>query len=316
MTDSNPWLNMQRSTQRRIESNLDLFWITDLEGRYGLFIRSGLYENLYPICDLQGIYILKRNSERYGELFLILNSKEDWQMFYILCEDLISIANKHSDESEMLSAVEIRLKRWQKLLKQNRNQEMTLERQMGLFSELTCLKEIIIKNVSPSNAVTTWVGADFDKQDFLLDNVIIEVKSYRTSKNPVVHISSIYQLFSDKEPILLLVYELTQSDNGRSIEDLVEEINELLEKEIHQVKELFESKLIDYGYIPEIFKSPLFKFIIDKSKVYHVTENFPKISPADIKSQISDVKYSIDLEKCKDFEISKDTMNSKIRGEL
>jgi len=250
----NPWKGMSESSQRRVDnkSNHDLFWITDLEGRYGFYLKSNLlFKNIDKTANLKGILVLKRNSSNNGELFLILNDKEDWQIFYSLCEDLISVTHKYEKDDAMVSAVEVRLNRWQRLLKQNRNNEMSLEKQMGLFGELSCIIQILQPNIGVIPAIISWVGADFDKQDFLLDEAIIEVKAYRTSKSPVVKISSLKQLFSEKEPIYLLTYGLSQSENGESIETLVSKINKLLEDKPNEIKEIFEDKLLEYGYIPE-----------------------------------------------------------------
>jgi len=303
----NPWLNMQESAQRRIESitNHNIFWVTDLEGKYGFCLQSkNLFESIKPPASLNGISILKRNSAyNIGELFLILNNKEDWQIFNSLCEDLISITHKYDSDEAMINAVEVRLKRWQQLLKQDRNQDMSLERQMGLFTELLCLKDIITPKIGIEQAVTSWVGADFDKQDFLLDNAIIEVKSYRTTKSPIINISSLQQLHSDKEPIFLLTYSLMQSDNGTAINSIVKDIEKLLENEPEDVLNIFDNKLLEYGYIPEIVKTPFYKFIVDKTKAYYVSDDFPKLSPEYIKSQIIKVKYSIDLIQCEEFEV-------------
>jgi len=303
----NPWYKMKESSQRRIEfkTQHNLFWITDLEGKYGFCLQSkNLFDNIDSPANLKGISILKRNSAyNYGELFLILNDKEEWQIFYALCEDLISITHQYDNDEAMISAVEVRLKRWQQLLKQDRNQDMSLERQMGLFSELLCLKDVVFPQTGIEQSIVSWVGADFDKQDFLLNNAIIEVKSYRTSKSPIIHISSLQQLYSDKEPLFLLTYGLTQSENGLSINNLVDEINELLENKSTEIKDLFDNKLVEYGFIPEIIKTPLYKFIVDKNRVYFVSDEFPKILPYDIKSQIIDVKYTIDLLQCHEHEI-------------
>lgn len=310
--NKNPWLQMEESSQRRIEfkNQHNLFWITDLEGKYGFCLQSkNLFKNIKPPANLNGISILKRNSpHEHGELFLIVNNNEDWQIFYSLCIDLISITHKYENDEAMVNAVEIRLKRWQQLLKFDRNKDMSLERQMGLFSELMCLKDYILPKIGIKQAITSWVGADFDKQDFLLDHAIIEVKSYRTTKAPIINISSLYQLHSDKEPLYLFTYSLMQSENGLSIDMIVKEINLLLENESNEIITIFENKLLEYGFIPEIIKTPLFKFIIDKMRAFEVSEEFPKISPQDIKSQIVSVKYSIDLLQCQEFEFNIDNI--------
>jgi hypothetical protein len=311
----NPWGEMIESSQRRVDSSSshNLFWITDLQGNYGFCLQTGkIFEDTEQTVSLRGISILKRNSIKgYGELFLILNKKEDWQIFHTLCEDLVAVTHRYDADDKMISAVEVRLQRWQQLLKKYRSNEMSLEKQMGLFTELLTLKDIIADGIGIKEAIISWVGPDFDKQDFLLDDLVIEVKSHRTSKGPVVHISSLHQLNSEKIPLFLISFGLTRTENGRSIEDVVSNIKRILEKESYDYLSLFENKLMEYGYIPEIIKEPLFKFIVDSKKAFSISEEFPKILPESIQSQITSVKYSVDLSKCIKFEIEMNDIFNK-----
>jgi len=204
----------------------------------------------------------------------------------------------------MINAVEIRLKKWQELLKIDTTSKLTIEKQMGLFSELLCLKEIIIPKKGILQAVISWVGPEFDKQDFLLDHSAVEVKSFRVSKGPIVSISSLQQLQCEKETLYLLVYGLTPSDKGISLDFIIDSIKELINQNANfDTLTLFENKLKDYGYIPELINEPLQKFISNTPKAYIVSESFPKINPKDVKSPIISVKFSIDLSKCVEFEI-------------
>ncbi len=302
---------MIESSQRRIDSETlhNLFWITDLAGNYGFYLRRNRpFETIETIAKLKGILIVKRNSQNgVGELFLILKNKEDWQIFYTLCEDLVAVAHRYDSEDKMISAVEVRLKRWQQLLKQDMTKEMTLEKQMGLFTELLCLRDIVAPKVGLRQAVFSWVGPESDKQDFLIDNAVIEVKSYRTSKSAIVHISSLHQLHCEKEPLFLISYGMTRSDDGLSIENISHEIKEMLYDEAPDVLDTLDNKLMKYGYIPEIIREPLYQFIVDKRRVFFVSDKFPKISPSDVKSQIVTVSYSIDLSKCTEYEVNIDS---------
>jgi hypothetical protein len=153
-----------------------------------------------------------------------LNEKEDWQIFHALCEDLISVSEKHKVCAKMQYAVENRLLRWKQLLKSQHIPKMTLERQMGLFSELLCLRNVAAAEHGLKSAVNAWVGPEFDKQDFSFESSAVEVKSFRSSKGSTVSISSIGQLDCPKERFYLLAYGLTCCDNGESIADIVEDI--------------------------------------------------------------------------------------------
>ncbi len=275
-----------------------------MRGEYGFYIQTAkAFDDTKWTINLKGISVLKRNSEdERGELFLVLNNKDDWQIFKVLCDDLIAEALRCGSDEKMISAVETRLKRWQRLLKQELHRELTTEVQMGLFSELLCLRDVVAPKIGIEQAVHSWVGPDLDKQDFLMDKSAVEVKSYRTSKGAVASISSAQQLSSDKEFLFLIAYGLTPTENGLSIEDIAESVKDLLKTSPNEIFDLFESKLAQYGYIPELIKEPLLKFITDKSRAYAVTDEFPKIDSKDIHSQIISVKYSIDLSRCAEFE--------------
>lgn len=314
MTSSeNPWNQMPDSTQRRVDADIshDMYWIADYQGRYGFYLRTPKsFDDGISIPSLRGITAVKRTSpEGYGELFLILNDKDDWEIFKILCNDLINTALQCGIDEEIIDAVEIRLRRWHLLLKRERQKELTLEIQMGLFSELLCLRDSIAPKIGIKQAADSWVGPNFDKQDFLLENSAAEVKSYRTSRGPIVEISSAKQLSSEKDSLYLITYGLTNSETGLTIKDVAESISAILSAQSSQDLDAFENKLMNYGYIPEILKEPLVKFKVDKIRAYLVTNDFPKINPQDLKSQIVSVKYSIDLTLCAEFEIEFDSIS-------
>lgn len=310
MTSLNPWASMPTSSQRRIdfETQHNLFWVKDYEDNFGFCLQSKtgftIDENT---IKLRGILILKRkNDEDIVELFLILSKKEEWEIFLALCEDLVAVTRKYKSDVEMITAVENRLKRWQQLLKQERNHELTIEKQMGLFSELLCLRDFVAKKVGIKQSIKSWGGPESDKQDFLLEDSVIEVKSHRTSKGNFAYISSYHQLNCEKEPLYLFSYALTPSESGLTIEDISQSIRIILSNESNEVIDLFENKLIDYGYIPEIHKGPLHKFTLDKLNVYYVSNSFPKIN--DVTNQIVEVKYTIDLSRCSEFEVKLSTL--------
>ena len=306
-----PWNSMAPSSQRRVNSqiNHDIFWITDVNGNYGFCIRARKIPFVSNKIRLKGISILKRYNEEYVELFLVLNDKKDWQIFNVLCKDLIEVAKLYDNDERMINATEIRLKRWQQLLKHERNKEFPLEKQMGLFSELLCLKDTIAPKVGIKRAIKSWVGPDYDKQDFLLDNSIIEVKSYKTTKGDIINISSKEQLFSEKDPFYLLTYALTFSEQGDTVEDIVNSIKQVLTAEFdYDILDIFEIKLMDYGFIPEIIVEPLQNFKVDKTRAFYISDEFPRISPQNIMKQIISVKYAIDLSDCAEFEINIDSL--------
>lgn len=307
----NPWADMPFSSKRRIEewSERNLFWITDQKGAYGFNIHSSEpFDDRSANLRLQGIDIGKRNTDAGADFFLVLSKNDDWQIFHVLCSDLISAAINTASDRAMISAIEARLRRWQQLLKSDLQRQLTIETQMGLFSELLCLRDVIASKIGIGNAVRKWGGPNSDKQDFICDLSAVEVKSYPSSRGPTVTISSAQQLWSDKDSLYLVAYGVSQSDTGETIEDLDNEILFLL-KENDTAKELFEAKVGQYGFVPEIHIGDLARFVADARRFYLVSESFPRIDPGLLAGEITAVKYLIDLARCGRFEVGENALN-------
>ena len=99
---------------------------------------------------------------------------------------------------------------------------------------------------------------------------------------------------------------MTFSENGETVQDIAEDIRKQLENEDIHTLELFERKLIECEFIPELLETPLEAFIIDYQKNYLVTENFPRIESQKISPFIQKLNYSIELTHCTKFEIAED----------
>jgi hypothetical protein len=306
----NPWDGMPSNSKRRIEqwSERNLFWITDIKGAYGFNIKSSKpFDDRSTKLRLKGIHIGKRNTDDGSDFFLVLARNEDWQLFQVLCSDLISAATNATTDRSMVSAIEARLRRWQQLLKSDVHRQLTTETQMGLFSELLCMRDVIAPKIGLESAVKKWGGPDSDKQDFVCDASAVEVKSYSSSKGPTVMISSAQQLWSDKPAVYLVAYGLSPSDSGETVAELDEEIRNSLGDE--DVKELFEAKVGQYGFVPELNTGELIKFVADARRFYSVCESFPRINPGLLAGEITSVKYSIDLSRCGRFEVTDDILS-------
>ena len=302
----NPWLNMLPDSVRRIDSEIvhNLFWMIDHNGNYGFYLKtSGEFKNTEIDIRLRGISLIKRNFQSTGELFLILNRQNDWELFVSVCKDIISICATKTDNEEMVYAVESRLRRWQAFLMQNVEVSLSLIMQMGLFAELMFLINILIPKKGAAEAITAWGGPEADRQDFSLPDLAVEIKSYKSSRGPFVSISSTHQLFSGSKPLFLIAYGLTEATSGKSINDLISEVDVLLSSESTAVIQLFEHKLIEFGYMPGMIYDVLYKFVVDSSRGFIVEQDFPRIVPHQTPSEIVAINYTIDLQLCTRFEV-------------
>ena len=293
----NPWNDMKNNTRRRVngDNRYDVFWIVDLDGRYTFGIELDFCIKISKkSIKFIGLNTLRKDFKDATKFYIALNDNSNWQLFVLVCNDIISLLNTCNNNKSVLDNIETRLLRWKKFFISN-DDDFGIERQMGLFGELSFLNNIAAKQVGFEEALSSWVGADFDKQDFLFNDCAVEIKTYKASKSPHVTISSAYQLYTTKEKLYLAVYSLSINSQGLSVEDIIKSI----EVKVADV-ESFYKKLFSYGYKSN-FQVELLKFKIDKILFFNVDNKFPKITSIDIDSRIHNVKYTVDLLKCNEF---------------
>ena len=305
---TNPWEGLKPLEKNRVDDiqrKFECFWVVDFTGKYGYYVASKI-PFLLPKnqTKLEGITLSAEDSA----LTLILEDNQKWRLFKHVCDHLSEESSELENASSFIKKVQLILKQWLDMLKFARNKSMTAELQMGLFSELSCLKDVLEPNLEINQAVKSWVGHDKDKQDFLLDNFILEIKSHRTSKSPSANISSAGQLYSEKDPIYILSYALTtNASGGPTVVDLVSEIEALIFKDEENIEliEYFQVQLDNYGYNPEFSnENPALKFLVDSVTCYIVNDDFPKLTQ--IPSEITHLQYAIDLTKCRNFIVNID----------
>lgn len=300
---NNHWAKMQNNTHRRVANvAYDMFYMVDLQGKYAFHIHTDFAYKNPKTLRLKGMVVQNQNSHLGTDLYIALKNNDEWSIFARLCDDLVETANNEQCTQEnLLEVIQNRLEDWREFLLAYKNVEFSLNKQMGLFSELLCLKEIIAKQIGYEKAILHWVGADFHKQDFVFDDEALEVKSYTSSKGAIIEISSVEQLYSEKSKFYLIAYGLSISSNGQTCEDMILYIDRQLQH-LPEIKRLFHKKLLKYGYINST-ENEKYSFIVDNVMIFSVNEKFPKITPINIASAIQKVKYQLNLLQCEEFRI-------------
>lgn len=305
----NPWKDMSRGSQRRASLVHDAYWIKEeLEGNYGLKLSLKRVEESLEIKNLKlkNIDIFENKYDEKVDLYLVLNNLSEHDIFHSLCLDLITECENYNEEVEIYIVVFNRLTRWKNLLLNNKDKSLPMEIQMGLFSELDALLNIAsAETISLKEAILSWGGPDSDKQDFILDNLALEIKSHKTGKNEVIHVSSPQQLFSSKKRLVLRVYSLDIRENGDTIENLIQQIKrELKSNHLYNEMYVFEQKINQYGYKDNLHMDNLYKFNIDKISNFDVKSDFPRVKIEDIPKGIINMKYQLNLNSCKEYLIN------------
>ncbi|MEK4228189.1 PD-(D/E)XK motif protein [Solibacillus sp. FSL H8-0538] len=306
---SNPWEKLTPLTQNRVKNIHQhvIHWVADANNRVGLMIQckeSSFTED--HLIKLKGIQVELDKTSSPNKLILILNDKSDLEIFEVLCKDLISVAAANENDQDMISKMAQRLLRWKKLLQQDLKNSFSPQKQMGLFGELTFIQTVLKDKIGLEESIKNWNGPKFEKQDFVLENSAAEVKTYKTSNEKVVEISSKEQLYTPKENLFLAAFSLSENRAGYTVKDLVNDISENAKDPL--IQELFMNKIEAYGFFPELVKEPLISFIVDDSTYYKIESEFPRIIPGDLSQGIQRLKYTIDLTSCNAFEVEKEEM--------
>lgn len=305
---TNPWSTIQRPDKNLNalladkESLLEFYWAKDAFGNF-LFILHTHLDIMQPkrIPKLNGIKIVLGQMEKTYQLIFTLSSKDDKDIFYALCMDLLNSTKGIDDENIAIGVLLKRLEKWQYFLKHNKN-FINKKQLKGLIGELFFLKKYLLKKFDVDEALNFWKAPLQSVQDFELNNMAIEVKT-KASMNAIM-ISSYEQLFSSLAELYLFVVTLTEAtrkdNNSFNIYDLIAEIKELVGVEY---LDKFNHLLLLYGFI-ELYEYGELFFKISADEFYQVIDGFPRIS--EIPQSIESLTYRVNLDACKEFLVKED----------
>jgi len=323
MMKNNPWSLIKRAGKgfdsERIDpkSKFDFFWAVSKNGKYQFFIEHTHLED-WPTKKiiLAGIDIQQFQTSTGFRLALSLSETNDWDIFYILCEDLLQASDNSQEEKGMLNIVYNRLLRWQKLFRKLGKKLLSDMEQQGLIGELYFLKNYLLTSFSDTEALSFWRGPFGEQQDFGLGKTAIEVKSKQGTSAPYIQISSIDQLDSQLEYCFLYVITLNSAPHAiheafslnKIIEDIKSSMNDANDIDI------FENLLSEVGYmnLPEYSEK---NYLISNESVFEIKDGFPRLLAQDIPTGITSIQYKIEIKECKPFTITMEDFRNRIENE-
>lgn len=320
---NNPWASIKRAGKgfdsERVDPNskFNFFWALNKDGQYQFFIEHKKLED-WPAkkITLAGIDIQQFQTSTEFRLALSLREINDWDIFYILCDDLLQASDNSQEEKAMLSVVYNRLLRWQKLFRKRGKKLLTDQEQQGLIGELYFLKNHLLTRFSDAEALSFWKGPFGEQQDFGVGNTAVEVKSKQGTSAPYVQISSIDQLESQLENFFLYVITLNSAPHtigeAFSLNEIIEEIKSSINDSSDI--DIFENLLSEVGYmdLPEYSEK---KYLVSNESVFEVKEGFPRLMSQDIPTGVVSVQYKVEIKECKSFVITIDDFKKRIENE-
>ena len=310
---SNPWEKIKTPLSsynvRRADytHSFDFFWGKDISGDY-LFLfecdASIRFPSKVPLLQGIDISLPASDGDRKTRLILRLNNKDDWDIFYSLCLDLIQATSGCSNEESVVAVIVRRLVRWHIFLKKYRTKIMSEFEQKGLIGELLFLKEYLLPKFSVSEALSFWQGPLDAPQDFCISDTAVEVKCQLGTSKPLIRISSVEQLTTQLSRLYLFVVTVGKAakhtDNVINLPIIIGIMREHIQNSQPSSGDLFEDLLLQAGYM-DLQEYSDFYFVVSRFRFYEVTDDFPRFHSDDIPEGIVNITLDIMLDKCSQF---------------
>ena len=233
---------------------------------------------------------------RAASLKLVRTGPDDGNAFLALCGELVALAQRLGDASPQNRAAAVcnYIRAWQEFMKASGG-ELSPERERGLFGELYFLEQMLL-NRSGSGAfhlAGVWTGPQHNARDFTFGNGrAVEVKTSLKDAPFRARIESIVQLDSSDFPELLLAaVKISESSEGRTLEDLAKSTASLLSTGDMRME--LEALLLLSGYRSGKAGRPLVKYQCDYLRLFRA-DSLPRITPGRIPGVVS-ARYEIAL---------------------
>jgi hypothetical protein len=244
------------------------------------------------VADLNGLRVRHRRLSE-GEFIELSAPSSHERVFSPFCREIVAAVAEEGREPWRALAATVRA--WQSAWKPVRP-EMDRTAQVGLFGELLVLRYLMIPALG-SAAVANWSGPDFERHDFVLEHLHIEVKSTRRSRAEH-EISRLDQLHVPEGKALLLVsIQLEETVAGtESLATQLDAVVDLLRSDAAAL-DAFMAKMVNVGWNDTMRSSgELMRCEIRAHGIYPVDDSFPRLpktfSPP---SGVVALRYTIDL---------------------
>lgn len=297
----------------------DRFWIGLLQEDRSPFLRIELDRSEIPAFDSSRIQsgiefrVFENDSGVYEfNLDLTLREVEYRDVFVYFINDIIEkIENSppKSFRNVLASAIEL----WESFLTTRSRRGLTDSEVQGLWGELWFLRRLISDSRLSSAMVGNWFGPDREIHDFIIGDKSFEIKTH-SGKNTVL-IANEWQLDArglDLSLVTLLVRK-NRNQGGDTLPALVDELYRMIGSSPNRRAQFTES-LMSAGYHEmdkDLYTHASFK--LKNVRVFTIRDGFPRIDHEMLPDGIREVKYSLDLSACGDFEMSLDELLNSLR---
>lgn len=218
-------------------------------------------------------------------------------LFALMCADLITLLRRIEGGTgdQIYNLLIGRIKAWQHFMSRDRPQVLTAEEEIGLVGELVVLRDLMSAGMPEVDAIEAWVGPDDGLHDFVIGTGGLETKATVAPSGFIARIGNLDQLDDSLyKPLYIGAVRLSQSDKGKSLPEIVDELLEVLTEsglEVHAA-----AKLVSVGYLEVMREHYKRKFLCTELSYRLVEEGSPRLTRSIVPLQILDARYSLDLD--------------------
>lgn len=279
------------------EHILDLHIGLDEKGRKSIELRS-MFKPV-KVTGTSAIDVTQYTKPEYNTIRFSLKDDDMSGLFYKFCEDIIEQTKELKNEKDGYKAITTRFFQWKKMFVLSKNTFLTEPEIMGMIGEILFLRGPLAEEIGLSEALKSWSGQELTHKDFSCSDKWYEVKTISRG-NTTVRISSLEQLDSDKngELIVYSLEKMSPAYNGISLNKLILETRQMFLSA--DDADTFLAKVAMQGYEYNNYYDE-FVFEVSGLTRYKVTDQFPKLTHANVPKEITKANYDLALAEIMSF---------------
>ncbi len=279
------------------EHILDLHIGLDEKGRKSIELRS-MFKPV-KVTGTSAIDVTQYTKPEYNTIRFSLKDDDMSGLFYKFCEDIIEQTKDLKNEKDGYKAITTRFFQWKKMFVLSKNTFLTEPEIMGMIGEILFLRGPLADEIGLSEALKSWSGQELTHKDFSCSDKWYEVKTISRG-NTTVRISSLEQLDSDKngELIVYSLEKMSPAYNGISLNKLILETRQMFLSA--DDADTFLAKVAMQGYEYNNYYDELV-FEVSGLTRYKVTDQFPKLTHANVPKEITKANYDLALAEIMSF---------------
>ena len=241
------------------------------------------------------------------------------EIFSVMVGDLHIRLKECRDERQIVQIFLERLQQWQEFFEKIAINGLSPEAQRGLYGELYFLRNYLLSSSKYFAAeVASWTASKNRQHDFQFGRIAVEVKTCSMKQQQKLLISNECQL-DETQVENLYIFHLSLSvieGHADTLPVLISDLREMLSN-VYTATSLFERLLLDRGYLDiQAWRYQSTGYAVRESNMFHVIDNFPRLTERDLLPGVGDLSYSISVADCRKFAVPLKEIITQIHREI